>query len=153
VRTPVRAILPSHPTLCTPETPVDEVVRLLIENECSALAVIENSDDAKPVGAVTSRDVVYAGLKHGDSSRRMTAGDFMTRTRLVIHEEMSLEECARVLGDYDAAAAPVVDEWGHCRGVVTQAQIKGLLSQEGTDRTGRAAARDLHAVPAGRSDG
>jgi CBS domain-containing protein len=149
----VRAILPTRPTLCTPETPVDEVVRLLIENECSALAVIENTGDPKPLGAVTSRDVVYAGLKHGDTARRMTAGDFMTRTRLVIYEEMSLEECARVLEDYDASAAPVVDEWGHCRGVVTQAQIAGLLSQEGNGGTGRTAGRAIHAVPAGRTDG
>ncbi len=128
MRTDVRSILPHRPPLCLSRTPLGEVIRLLIEHDSPALPVVSEGRNPFLLGIVTSGDVVHAGKGRDSSFRRLTARDVMTAPRIVVRMELSLEDCARVLREYRAAAAPVVDRWGHCHGAVTQVQLERLLT-------------------------
>lgn len=141
----VRDILPPRPVHCTAATPLREVVQLLIENDCPTVAVVADGESRTPVGVIASRDVIYAGVSLHGASQAMAAGDLMTVAAVAIPEELTLADCLRVLREYETAAAPVVDEWGRCRGIVTRAQVAEHLERAGSRETseehGEAASR------------
>lgn len=49
----------------------------------------------------------------------LRVGDVMTRDVVTVSENQHMSEVAAVLREHDVSAAPVVDDCGHCVGVVT----------------------------------
>jgi CBS domain-containing protein len=60
----------------------------------------------------------------------LTAGDLMTTPRIVIPREMSMRRAAQVLLDKRIHGAPVVDEEGHCVGVLSTMDFLNAMSQD-----------------------
>lgn len=44
------------PACCTPNTTLDQVAKLMIQNDCGEIPVVDVND--RPVGVVTDRDIV-----------------------------------------------------------------------------------------------
>jgi CBS domain-containing protein len=61
----------------------------------------------------------------------LTAGDLMTRTVVLLPEQMPLREAASLLRQAQVSGAPVVDEQGRCVGVLSAADFLRWAEQEG----------------------
>jgi CBS domain-containing membrane protein len=61
----------------------------------------------------------------------LTAADVMSKDVVAISREMSLRGAAERLEQAKVSGAPVVDEEGHCLGVVSSADLVRWLSQGG----------------------
>jgi CBS domain-containing protein len=71
----VKEIMTLEPASCTPETPLQKVAQLMIENDCGEIPVIDNSDSCIPVGVITDRDIVCRTVAKGLNPLEMTAGE------------------------------------------------------------------------------
>ena len=61
----------------------------------------------------------------------LTAGDVMTRSVVLLPEEMPLREAAHLLRQAQVSGAPVVDEQGRCVGVLSAGDFLRRAEQEG----------------------
>ncbi len=68
-----------NPTCCRPDTPLQEVARLMVEHDCGEIPIIDES--GKPLGVVTERDICCHTLAQGKNPLDMTAGDIMPSLR------------------------------------------------------------------------
>jgi CBS domain-containing protein len=116
-----------------PDTPVDEVMDLMVRRSIHAVPVVGKRYEV--LGILTSGDVLAYRLEagepggerrgRGDVAPRL-AKDIMTRTVLCVSEEQSLTEAAHMMVNRDVEQLPVVRD-GELVGFVTRDAILGAL--------------------------
>jgi CBS domain-containing protein len=125
----VRDIMTEDPACSTPDTPLQEVARLMAENDCGCIPVVESEQNPRPVGVVTDRDIACRVVAEGKNPQELTAADCMSTPCVTVTEETSVDDCCAVLEENQIRRAVVVDEKGDCCGMVAQADI----AQQGTN--------------------
>jgi CBS domain-containing protein len=149
---PVREIMDADPPTVNPDTPVEEVIRLLGEFELPGLPVVDGEGSC--VGMVTEADLIIAdeqgelhlphyinlfgGVVFLEPLRRFeerlrkafaaTAADMMTSDPTTVGPETSAREAARVIFESGHNRLPVVDG-ARLVGVVSRADVLGALAR------------------------
>jgi CBS domain-containing protein len=147
----VRDIMDSDPATVRPDTPVEDVVRTMRENELPGLPVIDG--EGRVVGMVTEADLVlpddegdlhiphYINLFGGtvfleplsrfeDRLRKAFASkaeDMMTRDPETVGPDTTVRDAARIIHESGHNRLPVVDD-GRLVGVVTRVDVLGALA-------------------------
>jgi CBS domain-containing protein len=114
---PVLDVMTDSPVMCTPDTPLTEIARRMVEADCGAIPVVEDEGSRKPIGMITDRDIVVRSLAEGKNPSELVARDCMTPATVTVPYTASIHECLLV-----------VDEEGRCVGIVAQADIALELS-------------------------
>jgi len=118
-----------HDVACVrPETPLEEIVRLLQRRGVRHLAVLDHEELA---GIISDRDLKSvlparvtkpAATATGPASCGLTAGDIMTKRVITVEPMVSVEDAARLLIDKRIGALPVTDG-GTLVGIVTETDV------------------------------
>ena len=126
----VKDLMTNSPACCTPDTPLPEVARMMVENDCGEVPVINESK--VPVGVLTDRDIVCRTVAKDINPLDSVAGDCMSSPIVTVTPEMSLEECCRIMEEKQIRRVPVVDARGACCGIVALADIARNANQLAT---------------------
>ncbi len=119
----IREIMTQNPACCTPNAALLDVARMMRENDCGCIPVVDNYTDMKPVGTITDRDITIRTLGDNQNPMNMKASEIMTTDISTVKPETSLEECFDVMEDREIRRVLVVDENGKCCGIVAQADV------------------------------
>jgi CBS domain-containing protein len=119
----VKEIMTSDPACCTAETPLSEVARMMVDNDCGEIPVIDNSSSKVPIGVVTDRDIVCRTVANGLNPVELTAADCMSKPIVTVTADMSIEDCSRLMEEKLIRRVPVVDDRGSISGIVALADI------------------------------
>ncbi|MGH7127455.1 MAG: CBS domain-containing protein [Planctomycetaceae bacterium] len=142
----VKEIMSDHPAVCLPNTPLQEVAQLMLQNDCGAVPVVENLESKKLAGIVTDRDIACRAVAEGKNPLKMTAGDVMSTSCCTVSPEESIEDCVNTLETNQVRRVPVVDDDGACCGVVAQADIALHASEHETAHAVREISQPVGAV-------
>ena len=149
---PVQEIMDADPATVTPDTPVEDVVRLLAQSELPGVPVVDS--DGACVGIVTEADLVIADeqgdlhlphyiqlfggivflepLRHFEERLRKAfaakVNDMMTREPTTVGPHTSARDAARIVSESGHNRLPVVDD-GRLVGVVSRADVLGALTR------------------------
>jgi CBS domain-containing protein len=119
----VKEVMTSDPACCTADTPLPEVARMMIDNDCGEIPVIDNNSSKVPIGVVTDRDIVCRTVANGLNPVELTAADCMSKPIVTVTADMSIEDCSRLMEEKLIRRIPVVDDRGSIRGIVALADI------------------------------
>lgn len=119
----VREIMTQNPACCTPDSTLQEVARMMKDNDCGCIPVVNNQQEKKPVGTITDRDIAIRTVADSHNPINMKASDIMTTNIATVKPQASLEECFDVMEDREIRRVIVVDEQGKCCGIVAQADV------------------------------
>jgi CBS domain-containing protein len=119
----VKEIMTPRPACCTASTPLREVAKLMVQNDCGEIPVVEGDDRGTLIGVITDRDIVCRIVADGKNPVDYTAGDCMSTPVVVVWESTQVEDCARLMEEHQIRRVPVVDGGGACCGIVSQADI------------------------------
>ncbi|MDQ3001537.1 MAG: CBS domain-containing protein [Fibrobacterota bacterium] len=119
----IKEIMTENPICCVGETNLEEVARMMVENDCGAIPVVEDQENWKPVGIITDRDIICRAVAEGKNPLEMTAGEVMTASPVTASQEASVEECIREMEIHQLRRILVVDDSGSCSGIVALADI------------------------------
>jgi CBS domain-containing protein len=114
-------IMSSEPRCCAPDTPLDEVARLMVAEDCGEIPVCDGS--GRVVGVVTDRDIVCRAVAKRLNPIELRADDCMSSPVITAEVDTDLGECARLMEQYQVRRLPVVDAAGTCCGMVAQADL------------------------------
>jgi CBS-domain-containing membrane protein/PII-like signaling protein len=153
---PVRVDVPEHLRVADvmnrevvrvrPETPLNDLVGLLIGRDYRAVPVIDEAE--RVVGIITNGDLVERGglamrldllatasreaiqreLAALAASGR-TATEVMTRTVVTALADMSVVDAARLMAQCKLKRLPVVDSTGHLLGIVSRVDLLSTVAQ------------------------
>lgn len=126
----VREIMTAHPACCAPDTKLPDVARLMADQDCGEIPVLD--EQRRPVGVVTDRDIACRAVAQGKDPQRTTACEVMSSPVVTANPDESTEVCCAKMEENQIRRVPVVDERGACCGVVAQADIARGASEHET---------------------
>jgi CBS domain-containing protein len=119
----ISEIMTENPICCVPETGLEEVARMMTENDCGAIPVVEDQENWKPVGVVTDRDITCRAVAEGRNPLEMTAEQVMSQGPVAVRWDSSVDECLREMETHQLRRILVTDESGSCVGIVALADV------------------------------
>ena len=128
----VKDIMTSDPACCTPDTGLKDVARMMVENDCGEIPIVESEESQRPIGVITDRDIACRAVARGLNPLDLTAKDCMTSPCVTVTPETSVEECCQTMEEHQIRRVPVVDASGACCGIVAQADIARNASKRDT---------------------
>jgi CBS domain-containing protein len=90
----------------TPDTCVDDAVRMMDERNVGALLVMKGSE---LVGMLSERDYARKVMLRGKKSSETPVSDIMSTNVTVTHPSDGVDECLRIMTDKRIRHLPVVD--------------------------------------------
>jgi CBS domain-containing protein len=119
----VQSIMTPNPACCTVTTSLQDVAKMMIDNDCGQIPVVAEDGSRKPVGVVTDRDIVVRLVALGSNPLEAKAGDAMSTPCVTVNCDTSLRECCDVMEASQIRRVPVVDAKGELCGIVSLADI------------------------------
>jgi CBS domain-containing protein len=116
-----RDVMTVNPAVCTPDTPLERVARLMVQHDCGEIPVIDRED--RPVGVVTDRDIICRLVAEGKNPLAYTAEFCMSQPALTVSFDASLEDVLSLMEKHQIRRVPVVDQQGACVGIISQADL------------------------------
>lgn len=119
----VSEVMTANPACCTPDSTLRDVARMMEQNDCGCIPVVDGLASMKPVGTITDRDIAIRAVGAGHNAADMKASDIMTTDIATVTPQTGIEECFQVMEDREIRRVLVVDQQGKCCGIVAQADV------------------------------
>ena len=116
-----RDVMTLNPACCAPETPLDQVARLMVQHDCGEIPVLDAGEH--PIGVVTDRDIVCRFVAEGKNPMAFTAELCMSQPAITVAVDASMSEVVATMEKHQVRRVPVVDEAGCCAGMIAQADV------------------------------
>lgn len=126
----VKDIMTENPMCATAETKLQEIAKMMVDNDCGCIPIVDGDDTKRPTGMLTDRDITIRTVAEGKNPLDLTAGDIMTEDVITVTPEMSVEECGNLMEEKQIRRVAVVNKNGACVGMVAQADIAIKGSQQ-----------------------
>jgi CBS domain-containing protein len=111
----VRDVMTEQVTIVRPDAPVQDVARIMRDEDIGAVPVADNNT---LVGIVTDRDIVVRAVANGEADG-CTARDVMSPQVRYCKEDQSVDDALRDMGELQVRRLPVVDRDMHVVGIVS----------------------------------
>ncbi|MFW6449901.1 MAG: CBS domain-containing protein [Nanoarchaeota archaeon] len=122
----INAIMKKRVKQARKDTPVKKIVEVMAKNKISCIVVTENK---KPLGVITERDIIRKVLYKGLDVNETTAEKVMSKKPVTLLPENDIVPAGRMMKEKGVRRFPVVDNNGHLKGVVTQTDIlEGIIN-------------------------
>ena len=115
-------IMSRDPQCCTPDDTLRNAARLMADNDCGCLPVVEDKDGKRVVGVLTDRDIAIRGVARGKAPDSKV-NDVMSPAPACCLAEDEVEEVERIMVENQVRRVPVVDGDGRVVGIVAQADL------------------------------
>ena len=116
-----RDVMTTNPACCKPDTPLDQVARLMVQHDCGEIPVIDSAE--QPVGVVTDRDIVCRVVAEGKNPMAYTAETCMSQPVVTVSTSDPLDDVVATMEKHRIRRVPVVDDAGCCVGMIAQADV------------------------------
>ena len=128
----ISEIMTRAPACAVPESPLEEIARLMVQKDCGAIPIVEDRESRRLVGVVTDRDITCRSLANSRDPMELTANDVMTTMLFTVAPDATLEECCELMEKNQVRRMMVVDDSGACVGIVAQADIARVAPENKT---------------------
>ncbi|HNR26692.1 MAG TPA: homocysteine biosynthesis protein, partial [Methanobacteriaceae archaeon] len=125
----VRDLKSSEPITTNPQDNINDVARLMVENNINHVPVVDNN--GKLMGIVTSWDIAQAVAKEVQELTQV-----MTKKVIVAMEDEPVELIARRIDKYEISGVPIVDRDNLVKGMITAEDISRLVCSHQDKRGG-----------------
>jgi CBS domain-containing protein len=136
-----RDVMTENPACCTPETPLDQVAKMMLQSDCGEIPVIDRAEH--PIGVVTDRDIVCRVVAENKNPAAYTADICMTTPVVTVPTTATLDDVLRTMEQYQVRRVPVVDEEGRCAGIIAQADVARGGTKEDVGELVREVSREI----------
>jgi len=116
-----RDIMTRDVVSCRRDTPINEVARLMRDQDTGAIPVLD--ENGKLCGIVTDRDLVVRGLTADKPENEMRAEDCMSDDVYTANQNDRVVEVIREMGDHQIRRIPVVDSRDRLVGIISVADV------------------------------
>jgi CBS domain-containing protein len=125
-----RDIMTDSPAVATAETTARDAARMMEDNDCGSLPVVESRDSMKLIGMVTDRDLALRVLGRGQDPNTPIR-EAMTKNVSSVKQNDDLDAIEHVMSGQQVRRVPVVDDQGRVVGIVAQADLARELESVG----------------------
>jgi len=119
----VASVMTDTPVCCTPKSLLSDVAKMMIDNDCGQIPVVESLTSRKLAGVITDRDITVRIVAQGINSSEAYAADCMTSPCITVKPEDSVQDCCTLMETNKIRRVPVVNESNEVIGIVSLADV------------------------------
>jgi len=116
-----RDVMTPDPACCSPRTPIDQVAKMMIQNNCGEIPIIDTANHA--IGVVTDRDIVCRVVAEGKNPSGYSVDTIMTAPVVTVSADAKLDDVVATMAEHQIRRVLVVDDGGCCAGIIAQADV------------------------------
>lgn len=121
----VSELMTKDPVACTPLTRLEEIERIMHEQNCHEISIVDSLYENRLVGIITDSDIESRARIEGVELSQLCAEQCMSELPIAVNPESSLEDCLRLMDNHHISRMPVVDKDGHYCGIISRTDIVG----------------------------
>jgi CBS domain-containing protein len=137
-----RDVMTPDPACCSPHTSIDQVAKMMIQNNCGEIPIVDAAN--RPLGVVTDRDIVCRIVAEGKNPLGYTAEQAMTTPVVALSPDVTIDDVISTMEDHQIRRVIVVDDEGACAGIIAQADVATKSPARKTAELVREVSRDEH---------
>jgi CBS domain-containing protein len=119
-----RDVMTPDPACCLPSTTLDQVAKLMVQNNCGEIPILDSSD--QPIGVVTDRDIICRVVAEGKNPSGHTAESCMSTGVVTVPEDATVEDVISAMEDHQIRRVLVIDDNRCCAGIISQSDIAAV---------------------------
>lgn len=119
----VKEIMTNDPACCTTDEGLQSVAKMMVDNDCGCIPIVDDLDSKRPVGTVTDRDICCRTVAEGQNPLDMTVGDVMSSDVITVTPDTTVADLCSLMEKNQIRRIAVIDDAGRCCGMVAQADI------------------------------
>jgi CBS domain-containing protein len=116
-----RDVMTPNPACCLPTTTLDQVAKMMLQNDCGEIPVIDR--EGVIIGVITDRDIVCRVVAEGRNPAATIVEPYMSQPIVTVGEDATLEEVMTTMEKHQIRRLPITDERGNCAGIIAQADV------------------------------
>src|SRR5439155_22843264 len=116
-------MMTTDPACCTAETALPEVARMMVDQDCGEIPVVDNTSSKVPIGVVSDRDILCRTVANGLNPLDLTAADCMSKPAVTVTPDTSLEECCLLMEKKLIRREPVANDRGSFVAMIAVADL------------------------------
>jgi len=128
--TPVSSCMTANVKTAMENQPIREVCKMMYQNKNGSMLILkknaiddDKSDDKKPIGIVTERDIVRLMGSSDMSLNNVPVGELMSSPLITINPNNSIKDAIEIMQQKDIRRLPVVDNKGKMVGIITHKDV------------------------------
>lgn len=110
-----------------PVTPLQDIAGLMRDNRVGSVII---TDDDRPVGIITDRDLAIKAMADGADPQDHVAGDIMSAEVCTVDESTGFYESAETMREHGIRRLPICNDAGELTGIITADDLTELLADE-----------------------
>ncbi len=119
----VKEIMTQDPACCTADEGLQSIAKMMVDNDCGCIPIVDDMDSKRPIGTITDRDICCRTVAEGQNPLDMTAGDVMSSDVVTVTPDTSVADLCNLMEQNQIRRIAVIDDAGRCCGMVAQADI------------------------------
>jgi CBS domain-containing protein len=117
-----KEIMSSNPQCCTPDDTLRDAARMMADNDCGCLPVVQDTAGKRVIGVLTDRDIAIRGVARGKTPDSKV-NDVMSPAPTCCSAEDDVEVVEKIMIEKQVRRVPVVDADGRVVGMIAQADL------------------------------
>ncbi|MGI8884586.1 MAG: CBS domain-containing protein [Pyrinomonadaceae bacterium] len=129
----VKDVMNKTSVVCTEDVPLAQVYRLMQENDCDYITVVESYAHRMPIGVITEHEICFQIIGKGRDPRGLTAASVMNTNVIKAPYTLTVTDCSNLMETKQAKRALVVNEDGMFCGTLTDFDLKNTKDKLQTE--------------------
>lgn len=117
-----RDVMTPNPTTCAMECNARAAASVMAEDDVGIVPVID-SKTRQVIGVVTDRDLCLKVVAEGKHPEYVKISEVMSGNPVICRPDDDIHQCLEQMKRHWVRRIPVVDESGHCVGIISQRDI------------------------------
>ena len=126
----VQQVMTERPACCTPEDPVGDTARMMLDRHCSAIPVVDSHQTGFLIGIITDGDIVRRVVATDRSPVECPVKGVMTPEPTSLRRDATVSQCMRAMASRHVRHIPILDDHGKVAGIVTPGDLARVSQSE-----------------------
>lgn len=129
----VRDVMVKDPSICTVTTSIENIKKIMSDTGREEILVVDTLVEAHLLGKIHSNTISRISTEKSVLPSQLNAELCLSPVEAIVGLNVSVDDCLQLMDEKHISRIPVVDEKGHCMGIVD----KEVLSATGGEHVPR----------------
>lgn len=119
----VRDVMIKDPSICTFTTSIDNIKKIMSDTGREEILIVDTLVEGHLLGKINSNTISRVSTEKSVLPSQLNAEQCLSPVEAVVDQNVSVDECLRLMDEKHMSRIPVVDEKGHCLGIFDKEEL------------------------------